>query len=306
MKIPGDSIIALLSNAQNNVLIVAPFVQPESLSRLLETIPHNTEIVVVTRWRPTDLIAGVSDLKIYDVAKKRAAKLYLRNDLHAKLFAADNHCLVGSVNVTQTGLGWRNSSNFELLTPVSRTAGHIVEFEKALLAGTVQATATIRDCLQEMIESLSVLTKVESIKQVERMAEGMLPPSWIPLIRNPDELYSAYLGSKDVSRTALKTMQEELTQLATASGMNEVEFKAWVAASIIQTPLVAEVMRCIDQKGQVTEDALNDLLAKIGIDVERYRSRELLEVLERWLTYFLPSKYETARDSVKLIRANNV
>ena len=306
MKIPGDSIIALLSNAQNNVLIVAPFVQSESLTRLLESIPLKTETVVVTRWRPADLIAGVSDLKIYEVVKRRAAKLYLRNDLHAKLYSADNNCLVGSVNVTQMGLGWRNSSNFELLTQVSRTSGHIVEFENALLAGAVRATSELRDCLQEMIESLNVLTKVKSIKQVERMAAGMLPPGWIPLIRNPDELYSAYLGSKDVSRTALKTMQEELTQLGTVSGMDEVEFKAWVAASIIQTPLVAGVMRCIDQKGQVTEDVLKDLLTKIGIDVERYRSRDLLEILERWLTYFLPSKYETARDSVKLIRANNV
>ena len=133
MKIPADEIIELLSSARKSALIVAPFVRSESLSPLLDSVPLNIETVVVTRWRPADLLAGVSDLDIYDVAEEKAVQLHLRNDLHAKMFAADDKCLVGSVNVTHTALGWRSPSNFELLTPVARTASHIVEFENALL-----------------------------------------------------------------------------------------------------------------------------------------------------------------------------
>ena len=90
MKIPADEIISLLSSARKSALIVAPFVRSESLSRLLDSVPVNIETMVVTRWRPADLIAGASDLSIYDVAEERAAQLYLRNDLHAKFFAADD------------------------------------------------------------------------------------------------------------------------------------------------------------------------------------------------------------------------
>ena len=56
----------------------------------------------------------------------------------------------------------------------------------------------------------------------------------------------------------------------------------------------------------MTESVLSDLLVEIGADMNEYRPREVLEVLERWLTYFLPMQYETARDSIKLIRAKKV
>ena len=306
MKIPADEIIALLSSARNSALIVAPFVRSESLSRLLDSVPGNTETVVVTRWRPADLIAGVSDLNIYDVAEKRAVQLYLRNDLHAKLFAADDKCLVGSVNVTHTALGWRKPSNFELLAPVSRTASHIVEFENTLLSGAVRATAALRDCLVELLESLSVLPVVVSKRQNEDTTVGLLPPSWVPRIRNPDELYAVYHGNRDVSRSAFQTMQEELTQLGTVPGMDEEEFRAWVAATIVQTPVVVGVIERIDREGQLTEDGLSNLIAEIGANTKEYQPRNALEIFERWLTYFLPAQYETARDSIKLIKAKKV
>ena len=88
--------------------------------------------------------------------------------------------------------------------------------------------------------------------------------------------------------------------------MDEEAFRAWVAATICQTPLVDTVINHIDNEGQVTESALNGLLTEIGVDTQKYRTREVLEVLERWLTYFLPTQYETARDSIKIIKAKKV
>ena len=138
------------------------------------------------------------------------------------------------------------------------------------------------------------------------MTMGLLPPTWVPRVRNPDELYSVYRGNSDVSRFALRLMQEELTQIGIVPGMDEEEFRAWVAATITQTPLVERVIQHIDKEGEVTEAVLSDLLSEIGADAKEYRAREVLEVLERWLTYFLPTQYETARDSIKLIKAKKV
>ena len=306
MKIPADEIISLLSSARKSALIVAPFVRSESLSRLLDSVPVNIETMVVTRWRPADLIAGASDLSIYDVAEERAAQLYLRNDLHAKFFAADDKCLVGSVNVTHTALGWKNPSNLELLTPVARTASHIVEFESELLAGAMRATTALRDRLLLLLESLNVLPVVVPDNQNVDTTLGLLPPNWIPRIRNPEELYAVYRGNRDVSRSAFQTMQEELRQLGTMPGLDEEGFRAWVAATIIQTPLVVGVIERIDEEGQLTEEVLSDLLAELGANANEYRPRNVLEILERWLTYFLPAQYETARDSIKLIKAKKL
>ena len=306
MKTLGDDIISLLNVAQQSALIVAPFMRSEALARLLGSIPRDTETTIVTRWRPVDLLAGASDLGVYDLAKSRAASLFLRYDLHAKFFAADDRCLIGSANVTDTALGWRTPSNLELLAPVARTADHIVEFEEALLTGAVRATAGQRDRLQVLLERLNGLTTMIPETAGNETAMGLLPPTWVPRVRNPDELYSVYRGNCDASRSTLRTMQEELAQIGTVPGMDEEGFRAWVAATISQTPLVAWVIQHIDKKGQVTEAELSNLLDKIGVDAKGYRSRDVLEVLERWLTCFLPMQYETARDSIKLIRAKKL
>ena len=306
MKTLGDKVTSLLSVAQDSALIVAPFMRSEALSRLFNSIPVATETTVVTRWRPTDLLAGASDLGVYELATSRSASLFLRHDLHAKFFAADDMCLIGSANVTHTALGWRTPANLELLTPVARTDDHIVEFEEALFAGAVRATAVQRDRLEELLERFHGLPAVMVETENNAMTMGLLPPTWFPRVRNPDELYSVYRGNSDVSRFALRLMQEELTQIGIIPGMDEEEFRAWVAATITQTPLVGRVIQHIDKEGEVTEAVLSDLLSEIGADAKEYRTREVLEILQRWLTYFLATQYETARDSIKLIKAKKV
>ena len=306
MKALGDEIISLLSEAQENVLIVAPFMRSEALYRLLENIPVGIETTVVTRWRPTDLLSGASDLGVYDLVASKSASLFLRYDLHAKYFATDDKCLIGSANVTQTALGWRTPANFELLVPVARTTETIVEFENELLTGAVQATAIQRDLLEELLKKLRELTVVIPETDENKTTMGLLSPSWVPRVRNPEELYSVYCGNSDFSRSAYRTMQEDLAQFGAVPGMDEEGFRAWVASTISQTPLVARVIQNIDTNGQVTEAELSSLLAKIGVDEKVHHSRDVLEVLQRWLTYFFPIQYETARDSIKLIRATKL
>ena len=131
MNALGDDITALLSSAQHNALIVAPFMRSEAFPRLLDSIPIGTETKVVTRWRPIDLLAGASDLPcLRSGLNRRGCRYTYGTDLHAKFFAADNRCLIGSANVTHTALGWRTPANFELLAPAARSADHIVGFEE--------------------------------------------------------------------------------------------------------------------------------------------------------------------------------
>ena len=207
--------------------------------------------------------------------------MFLRYDLHAKFFASEDRCLIGSANVTDTALGWQTPANLELLAPVARTADHIVEFEDELLTGAVRATARQRDRLQVLLEKLNGLPTVIHETADTEKAMGLLPPTWVPRVRNPDELYSVYCGNNDISRSALRTMREKLAQIGTVPGMDEEGFRAWVAATISQTPLVARVIQHIDKEGQMTEAALRDLFSEIGVDTKNYGTRDVLEVLER-------------------------
>ena len=141
MRVLGDEIVSLIVGGGSSVLIVAPFMRSGALRRLLDCIPVGVETVVVTRWRIEDLLAGASDLGVYELAEVKGVPVFLRPDLHAKFFAVDDRCLVVSANVTDTALGWRKNTNLELLIPADRADEPVVEFEKQLFDGTVRATA---------------------------------------------------------------------------------------------------------------------------------------------------------------------
>ena len=300
----GEEVLAFFESAQHDAIIVAPFIRTGALERLFMHIPSGTQTRVVTRWRPVDLLAGVADLGVYDAAVARGADVFLRNDLHAKFFAADERCLVGSANVTDTALGWRSPENLELLVALPRSNPEVVRFEERLFGHAVRATVAVRDRLAAFLDNYQASQVPFGALTLD--TEGQLQTDWIPRLRNPEELFSVYNGSTDIGRGALRAMREDLRQLGIAPGMTEGIFREWVAAAISQTPLIQMVGQHIDQKGEVTESDVAAFLREFNIDSKMFRPRVVLENLERWLTLFLPEQYETASESIKLIRAQVV
>lgn len=304
MSALGETVIAMLRSARRDVLVVAPFMRTHALEVLFRHVPAGIQTTVVTRWRPCDVVSGVSELGVYDVVSSIGGELYLRYDLHAKLFGADDRCLVGSANVTDTALGWRCPENLELLVTVPRAEPEVARFEEGLLKGAIRATNALRDRLAAFLENHQ--SRLHVAPEVVDGLGGQLPPDWIPRIRNPEELFTAYGGSTDVGRAALQAMHEVLNQIGVAPGMNESMFREWVAAAISQTPLIHTVVEHIEQKGEVTESDMAAFVRAYDLDPKVVHPRELLENLERWMTCFFPAQYETARESIKLVRAQPV
>ena len=121
----GNRIRELFREA-SKATIVAPFIKTDALRSLLETIPPNVQLRCVTRWRPTEVAAGVSDLEILDLLRERGTfELLLVDRLHAKLYVADDRCLAGSANVTLSALGeTTGAGNIEvLINTLSRQSG---------------------------------------------------------------------------------------------------------------------------------------------------------------------------------------
>ena len=76
---------------------------------------------IVTRWRAREVAAGVSDLAVFEITNdRRNTALDLLDDLHAKLYLADNKGLIGSANLTAPALGWATRNNVEILMAVRR------------------------------------------------------------------------------------------------------------------------------------------------------------------------------------------
>ena len=308
MTNPGVVVTELLASAERDVRIVAPFIRSAALERLLAAVPKGVETTVVTRWRPLDILAGASDLGVFEVAKTRNVRLLLRHDLHAKLFVADERCLVGSANVTATALGWREPTNLELLATVNRQTPEIRDFETTLFATVIPATVAERDQMIALVDRLrNRLGPQAELLAATEDVPSLIPPTWVPRVSNPEDLYAVYCGELDAaSRNTRPTMLEELALLGMAPGMLEGEFRNQVALAIAQAPVVKEALLLIDETGDVTEAEFDDLLNRLQADRPVGAIADSLIVLQRWLSHFMPENYETTQESIRLIRAKRL
>ncbi len=304
MKALEEDVLSLLKKAQREVLVVAPYIRSESLKRLLCSVSNRVDTKVVTRWKLADLLSGSSDLGVFEIVSSRNIPLFLKQDLHAKLFAADDNCLVGSANVTNTALGNCKNPNLELLVPYSRTSNQIIEFEKRLMDGVIKATSIYRDVLNRLLAKIHALQTDHAVMNIDTL--DSISSDWIPQSRNPEELYSVYQGNTDFGRTMLTIMKNELNTFDFIEGLNEDEFNVWISFKLRHSRFVSMVLQQIEQNGPITESDTTQILLKMDVAIKERSPRDILEVLKRWLTYFLSNEYETVSDSIKLIKSHKL
>ena len=119
----GERLKVLLARANRQVLLCSPFIKAKVLDAVLSVVADAVPVRIVTRWRTSEIALGVSDLEVFEIANSRTnTELSLLNDLHAKIYVADDDCLVGSANLTASALGWSDPSNVELLVPARITS----------------------------------------------------------------------------------------------------------------------------------------------------------------------------------------
>jgi len=100
------------------IIIIAPFIDPEVLAKLVTLHPIST---VITSWRPDHLRDGVSSLETYPLVKGFGGQLIINDRLHAKIITENfDHSLVGSANVTRPGLGLGPRPNLEVMVEIDR------------------------------------------------------------------------------------------------------------------------------------------------------------------------------------------
>ena len=88
------------------ILLISPFIQRRAIERLIENIEESDSLQVVTRWNPSDVVSGVSDLEVYPYLDDLGIPLYINSRIHLKLTIFENDkAFHSSANVTHRGLG---------------------------------------------------------------------------------------------------------------------------------------------------------------------------------------------------------
>lgn len=119
----SESLFQAMSSAEERVVIASAFVKVDALTKLLTNV-RSTSVEIVARWQKRDLVAGASDLDVYNLCKEKGWRFGISLKLHGKLYCIDRESIyLGSANLTSMGLGLVANSNLEFGTkiPASET-----------------------------------------------------------------------------------------------------------------------------------------------------------------------------------------
>lgn len=294
---PGDVVETLVSNAQSEILVVAPFIQARALERLLHNVSASVELNCVTRWLLPEVLNGISDLAAYDVVKSRQGRFWLNQRLHAKLIRVDKRTIVGSANITYAGLGWSGNSNLELLTQTESADPMLRAFEEALFSYALEVDDGIHKRFVGLAAQLgSQLSEYDDGIEILQNSQPEVrhSDSWLPCLSNPENLY---LFDVETCRDGGKSLDAEaaavdLAVLDVPLGLDRESFEQVVSTSLLTLPMITRIDRLLK-----TERRFGEMRAFLAewLEVSSDEAGEVWHRTMRWLLYFLPTRYRYRR-----------
>ena len=273
---PGSVLSRLCSGAQR-LVIAAPYIKADALTRVLSDIGPAASIICVTTWNPHDLAVGASDTACRTIVTERGGSFRLHPSLHAKYYRIDDTVLIGSANLTSSAMGWSPQPNLEILC----SAGD--DFD---------ACAFQQELLKEAREiSDAEFARWEAIAKISAQsnhttAEGQpLLDTWRPATREPRHVELVYRGREDAiaSFDQQRAAQRDIQALLIPPGLTNEQVRTWAAACLLAAPFTNAVIR------------LHDLdVPRAYLSLARtYRlsateARRDMETVQNWLAFLAP------------------
>lgn len=284
MASPGDELLSVAYGATSDCVIVAPYIQSAALATILDRLSNSVDISVLTRWNTADLVSGVSDPEVWSLLKKRGARLFLLSNLHAKYYRADDKCLIGSANLTYTGLGWSVYPNVEILWQLFPVAQRLLNAEAEWFADALR----VNDSHYERARALADTAPLQIGSAGEQQEPSPLV-WWWPRLRTPGDLWSVYRG-EELPPTSQKAGEDDLAVLRLPNGLSRQTFENAVANELQQSPAVAWVDAWLSRPRRFGEmrDAIQNLFDQQG---ESRPADEAWQTMIRWLLHYLPESY---------------
>ncbi len=302
MKV-GDRLLTVLCDAQKTVRIAAPFIKAHALERVLKALPDSVDVICVARMRAEDVASGVCDLEVFDlIMQRRGATFLIHPHLHAKFFAADTVCLVGSANLSQTALGWRTPSNVELLVELSTSEHGLDEWWDELLTQSIDATTNMRDAIKD--EAARLRNLGSSLARPETDQETVEDETiWVPECPRWTGLWEVYSGDEDQLPTnALASAKSDLAALGLPPGLNQIGFKKAIQTSFRHTQI-------FQQMDQLSQQGLSDLAGcKVLIEdfgVSPGDAERRWQLLKNWLSGLYPNEFRVEASHEILLKGKS-
>ena len=270
---PWDAVERLADDAEH-VVIAAPYIKEDALRRLLALVSDGVALTCITRWQYSDVTRGVSDVSCRSLVVECDGQFLLHQRLHAKYYRFGNNILVGSANLTASGMGYTSPANAEILCAPG-VGFDPMAFEQELLGSAREVSD------REFARWSAITRQLES-------AGGVLEPEalteWMPLTREPSNVWLFYSGhtSAVVSEDERVLAVQDLKALGLPANLDRPGFDVIVTAALLSSAAVADVMRT---DTMTDEEAWTQLATTWGTtksEAQRYR-----ETAWNWIATFL-------------------
>ncbi|MGI5259335.1 phospholipase D family protein [Streptomyces angustmyceticus] len=273
----------LLASARGRVALIAPFIKKDVFRAALAAITApDAEILCVTRWSVLEVAAGVSDPEIAELASQDGrVTILLCHDLHAKLYLADDRCLVGSANLTAKATGRRHPKNLELLIETSVSHPEVQRLLEQIDVDGIPATQELASQIREQAELLKQDEDRPALILATGDADQQQTP-WRPETRSPNRLYRVYRGAKhDYVSEILAGVIRDLAHLDVPPGLDEQAFSKAVRVRLYEMPEVGQLVT----EGRLSmADLQQQLLHADGCTTPQ--AQRAAENIGEWLKYF--------------------
>jgi hypothetical protein len=268
-----QQVTGLLQSAQSSVVLVAPFIKKSVFEAAINVIPGSVHrIECVTRWTPAEVASGVSDPDILSIAEQDPRiQVKLCPSLHAKVYAADDRCLVGSANLTNKAIGQAANANLEILVEVHTGHPEVQRVLTGLTAVAIEATPDMAALV---------------LLQAKTLQENATGPSaqlvcWYPTTRRPENLYAYYSGRARFAPAVEAGIVQDLALLDIPVGLPEAEFDIEVRARLHVIPELSKLARG-EKLGNLE---LQSALVEDGGFTDE-KARRTSETIAAWLKHF--------------------
>lgn len=142
-----------LNRCEDSLQLVSAFCKESVIQYIDENLNNSVaKKRLLVRFTKADLLCGVTDFSLYDYCQKHGWEMYVRFDLHAKIFIFDSlRCIIGSSNLTNKGF-LSEDGNFEV-----GTYDHLDndDYEKInqLFFSSILMTQEIYEKMKEQLDS---------------------------------------------------------------------------------------------------------------------------------------------------------
>lgn len=291
MRPLGDRVVELFSRATARVVIISPYIKQSTIRRALDNLEAGVTVECFSRWKADDVISGATDLEVWPVLRAIGGSMHLVSDLHAKAYIADEKCLVGSANMTQSGMGWSHTPNVELLVEQNTNSNQVNE----LLNRVRDTCISVDDDLYATMAHIVAKSSPVEVRNVSD-AEPDEVSKWMPRCRFPDShnLFNTYHDRSDrVLSGTFEDASYDIKALRLPPGIDDERvFNNAVGALLKLTPAFS---RLFSSPSLVVSASVGQKLltggGQYGNGASGAVTGEEFEVFSQWVTTFIPNTY---------------